>query len=94
MNSQANTPFYLDKSLWIAVLTVLFVALNKRFGLSLDATEITMIVLPVVAYIVGNKWKSASIVKAEISATATEAGAKASTDATAAAAAINSGKPQ
>jgi len=94
MNSQANTPFWLDKSLWVAILGVLFAALNKKFGLGLDAAEVATILIPVAAYIAGNKWKSATIVKAEIAAASADAGAKAGADATTAAAAINSGKPQ
>ena len=52
------TPFYLDKSLWIATFTMLCTLVNSKFGTRFDAAEVVGLVLPCVAYIVGNKWAS------------------------------------
>ena len=60
------TPAWLDKSLWLVVLGGLFLILNKVFGTSLDAAEVTGLVLPLVVYIVTSKWKQASVLKTAI----------------------------
>ncbi len=65
-----NTPPWLDKSLWLVVLTPLFMLLNSKLGLSLDATEVAGLVLPVVVYILSNKWKTAHLQSALIRAKA------------------------
>lgn len=66
----STTPFYLDKGLYVAVLSPLFVLLNQKFGLTLDAAAIAAILLPFVAYILGHKWKSGTIVAAQVAARA------------------------
>lgn len=66
----STTPFYLDKALYLAVLTPVFVWLNQKFGLALDATSIIGLVLPVVVYIVSHKFKSATISAAQVTAAA------------------------
>ena len=73
----AATPFYLDKGLYVAVLTPLFLILNQKFGLSLDATTIVAIILPAVGYILGHKFKSAQVQVAAIKAGADAATADA-----------------
>lgn len=67
---QAVTPWYADKSLYAAVLTPVFLLLNQKFGLTLDPVVVIGLVLPVVAFIVGHKWKSGVISVAQVAAKA------------------------
>lgn len=62
------TPFYLDKSLWLAVLSPLLAMISKRLGLNLEPSEVVALVLPVVVFIVSSKWKQTSLQKAQIQA--------------------------
>jgi hypothetical protein len=74
---QAVTPFYLDKGLWVAVLTPIVAVLNQKFGLTLDPLALIGILLPIGLYIVGHKWKSGTIAAAQVAAqTAAAAPAK------------------
>lgn len=52
------TPFYLDKALYMALVTPLSAFLARRFGVFLDVEEVVGISLPVVAYILGHKWSA------------------------------------
>jgi hypothetical protein len=70
MEPSAITPAYLDKGLWVAVLTPVLLWLNQKFGLTLDAVTIVGLVLPVVAYILGHKFKAATIAAAQVAASA------------------------
>ncbi len=67
------TPFYLDKAVWAMVLTPIFVLLNAKFGLALDPLAIIGLVLPVVAFILGHKWKTGTLQSAAIAAGAAAA---------------------
>lgn len=60
------TPFYLDKALWVTVLTPLLAFLASKLGISLDPVAIVGLVLPIVAYIVMHKWKTATLQAATI----------------------------
>jgi hypothetical protein len=60
------TPFYLDKGLWVAVLAPVLGFLNQKFGLTLDPLVLVGFMLPVVAYILGHKWKSGTIAAAQV----------------------------
>lgn len=73
MDQPIVTPWYLDKAFWAMLLAPLFLFINAKFGLSLDAVQILALVLPVVAYIVGHKWKTATLQAAVIAAGATAA---------------------
>lgn len=64
------TPFWLDKGLWVAVLAPILLWLNQKFGLALDAASLVAMVLPVVGYILGHKWKSGVISVAQVTAAA------------------------
>ena len=66
----AVTPFYLDKAVWVAVLSPLFLWLNQKFGLTMDAGQLAALALPIVAYILGHKWKSGVISVAQVNAQA------------------------
>lgn len=67
---QAVSPWYTDKGLFVAVLTPLAVILNQKFGLALDPVAIVGLVLPVVIYIAGHKFKAATIAAAQVAAQA------------------------
>lgn len=86
-STASNTPFYEDKGFWAMLLAPLFAYLNSKFNLSLSAAEIVGLVLPVVAYIVGHKYKSAQVLVAEIQASAAKIAA--ATPAPSAAAALS-----
>jgi hypothetical protein len=63
-----TTPLYLDKGFLALLLTPILGILNSKFHLSLDASELLAMALPIVAYILGHKWKTTQIVKANIEA--------------------------
>lgn len=69
----AVTPFYMDKGLYVAVLTPVFLFLNQKFGLALDPAVLIGFVLPIVAYIIGHKYKAATIAAAQVTAQAAAA---------------------
>jgi hypothetical protein len=64
------TPAYLDKGLWVAVLTPILAILNQKFGWALDSVAIVGVMLPLVAFILGHKWKSSNIAVAQVQAAA------------------------
>lgn len=70
MEVQAVTPWYQDKALYLAVLTPLCLLLSKKLGLALSAEELAALLMPVVAFIVGHKWKSGTIASAQVAASA------------------------
>ncbi len=53
----------LSRKFWIAVVTVLTMILADSFGLELDPEVIVAIILPVVAYILGESYIDAKGVK-------------------------------
>lgn len=53
-----QTPFYLDKALWLAVLTPLILIINAKFGTALDPAVVAGIVISVVTYILAHKWSA------------------------------------
>lgn len=69
----AATPWYLDKGMYVLVLTPVLLMLNQKFGLTMSAEAIVALVLPAVAYILGHKWKSAQVQVAAIKAGAAAA---------------------
>lgn len=70
------TPFYLDKAVWMAVLAPLLALANQKWGLALDATSLIALVLPVVAYIIMHKWKTATLQVAQAAGAAAAADPK------------------
>lgn len=52
----------LSRKFWIAVVTVLTMILADSFGLELDPETIVAIILPVVAYILGESYIDAKAV--------------------------------
>lgn len=81
-NTPINTPFYLDKSLWVLILAPIFGFVSKKLGITLDPAEVVALVLPILAFIIGNKWKTTVLQKAQIQSAA--AGAAVVTEADAA----------
>jgi hypothetical protein len=64
--TQANTPFWLDKSFLSLVLVPVIAFLSDKIGYPLDAHEIIAFGLTVATFIIGNKWKSKKVLEAEI----------------------------
>ncbi len=60
------TPFYLDQTFWIALLTPVLLALSKHFGVNLDPATLVGMVMPILAYIIGHKWHLVSVTNAAI----------------------------
>ena len=56
----------LSRKFWIAVVTVLTMILADSFGLELDPEVIVAIILPVVAYILGESYIDAKGVKKNV----------------------------
>jgi len=67
-SSSANTPFWADKSFILVVVGLVVSLLNGKLGLNLDAGEIAAMMAAIVAFVVGNKWKSGAITVAEVKA--------------------------
>jgi hypothetical protein len=67
------TKFYLDKSLWLVVLSPLFVILSKKLGVELNTTEIVGLALTIATFILGTKYKTTTLTKAAIEAGAAAA---------------------
>lgn len=89
--SQSDTPFYLDKSLYVTVLGFLLPFLGKWVGVELDPVKTAGILLLAVGFVVSHKIKSGSVLVAEIKAKAlATVTASAPTTPEGAAAAINS----
>ncbi len=53
----------LSRKFWIAIITALTMILADNFGLELDPEVIVAIILPVVAYILGESYIDAKAVK-------------------------------
>lgn len=66
--TQANTPWWGDKSFLLVAVGLVVSVLNGKFDLGLNASEIAAMLAAVVAFVVGNKWKSGAITVAEIRA--------------------------
>lgn len=66
--SEADSPFYKDKALFVAAAAFLLPILNAKFGLGLETTDLVAAIGPLAAFILGNKWKSGAIKVAEIKA--------------------------
>ncbi len=64
------TPFYLDKALWVTVLTPLLAFIASKLGISLDPIVVVGLILPIVSYIVMHKWKTATLQAATIAGAA------------------------
>ncbi len=76
MESKANTPFYADKSFWLVVAGALLPILSRKLGIQLTAEEIAGLVATVIAFVLGNTWKSAQVTIAEVKAEAAKETAK------------------
>ena len=53
MRQAMKKPFFRSVKWWTAIFAILTPVLNKVFGFGLDASEVAVIVGPMVAYIVG-----------------------------------------
>lgn len=56
----------LSRKFWIAIVTALTMILADNFGLELDPEVIVAIILPVVAYILGESYIDAKAVKKNV----------------------------
>ena len=68
MDRDVHTPFYLDKSLWLAFLGFLLPIVNRKFNLGLQAEEVAAALLPVATFIGSSKWKQVRVVEAKVEA--------------------------
>ena len=75
-NTPNVTPFYLDKALWVAFLAPVLLILNQKFGITLDASVIVGLILPIASYVVMHKWKTATLAAADKAAVAAVAAVK------------------
>lgn len=57
------TPFYLDKGIWLAVLTPILLFVSTKLGINLDPATIIGLILPIVAFIVMHKYKTTVLTK-------------------------------
>jgi hypothetical protein len=73
MESQSQTPFYLDKGLYVAVLAMILPVLSAKLGIQLDAEKLAGIILSAMTFIVAHKVKSGQVLLAEIRARAVQA---------------------
>lgn len=64
------TPPWLDKGLWVAVLTPLCALLAAKLGLYIDPVVLAAALLPLALYVLGHKNKTALLQAARINAAA------------------------
>lgn len=53
-------PFWRSKKWWVAIIAAAIPVVNNLLNLNLDATELTIIVLPLIGYIFGEAWTDAA----------------------------------
>lgn len=58
------TPFYLDKTFLVVILSPLIVFAGKKLGIELNSQEIISFAATVVSFVVMAKWKGAQMAKA------------------------------
>lgn len=58
------TPFYLDKGIYVLVLSFLAPIVAQKFGVQLDVSQIAAFAVTCAAFIIGHKYKTAQIVVA------------------------------
>ncbi len=68
LDRDAHTPWFLDKSLWLAFLGFLLPIVNRKFNLGLQAEEVAAALLPVATFIGSSKWKQVRVVEAKVEA--------------------------
>jgi hypothetical protein len=66
----AVTPFYLDKSLYVTILTPICVMVAKKYGVQLNTEEIASFMALAMSFVVGHKWKSGTIAAEQVKAAA------------------------
>ena len=49
-------PFYASKKWWMAAIAALIPIINTSFGLDLDPSELATVIVPLIAYVVGEAW--------------------------------------
>jgi len=54
--NRPKKPAYLSRKFWIAVITAIVMLVSHFTGIELDVEALLAIVLPVVAYILGESW--------------------------------------
>ena len=53
-------PFWRSKKWWVAIIAAAIPVANNLLNINLDATELSIIVLPLVGYIFGEAWTDAA----------------------------------
>lgn len=53
-------PFWRSKKWWVAIIAAAIPVANNLLNLNLDATELTLIVIPLIGYIFGEAWTDAA----------------------------------
>ena len=62
----SSTPWYLDKSWYLAALALIAPLVAKYLGVQLDAATIVAVIVPVVGFIVSSKAKQSAVLTAQI----------------------------
>lgn len=75
-NSLIHTPVMQDKPLWLVLLAPLFVAINKKFGLSFDFAELASMAVPLLGYVLASKHSSGKAKVAAIEAAVSKVAAE------------------
>ena len=57
---EQRKPFWRSKKWWVAIIAAAIPVANEALGLNLDATELTLIVIPLIGYIFGEAWTDAA----------------------------------
>lgn len=66
MTSQSSTPVWLDKNMYVLVLSLLLPTLSEKLGVELSAEKIAALALVAVGYIATHGIKSAKILLKEL----------------------------
>lgn len=54
-------PVWQSKTVWAAVIGVIIPILNQAFGWNMNVEEVLTMVLPLIAYILGEKYKDSKV---------------------------------
>ena len=56
MQKSEQKPFYRSKKWWTAIIAALVPTANSIFSLGMEAEQLATIVLPLIAYVIGESW--------------------------------------
>ncbi len=56
-----GAPFYASKTWWMAIIGLLVPVANQVFGWNMDIAEVSAMLAPITAYIIGEKYRDSKV---------------------------------